>query len=343
MKKKKMIIIVAVLLLVLAVAAVVLLRMKGKDDAPPEEEPDPVVPAPIVYELKKDTASVVALPVGESVIVTEEKPKKEEKKEEKKDSKEEADKQDEKDDKGKKDDKESKKSKKEKKKDKKAKKDKEKESETADAEKDAKEGEAKQPKAEKETGPEITLSVTYHYAELPEPVQRIQSYYELLTAEDFGFVPVDEKIMVTKSPDFEAPGGTVNLVHPIEGEGEESLFSLQIAWQADGTVSVAVAQIAGGIVEPPKPQPMTLEEAEDFFYNSDPALFGLSGDSMRDYEIFALDGTVLVGTTPCLRMNVYQQNEKTGTNEIVGQYLLSNTGYQLYWVGADGQLQEISH
>lgn len=328
MKKKKILIIVAAILLVAAVAAVLLLRMKGKEKDP-VEEPDPVVPAPIVYELK-DTASVVALPVGESIVVTEEKPKKEEKKEK--------DKQEEKEEKEDKQDKKSKKDKKKKGKD----------AEAEDVEQknndQAEEAESEAGAAEpaEKAGPEITVSVTYHYAGLPEAVKRIQGYCALLTAEDFGFVPVDEKIMEAKLPDFEAPDGTVHLVRPIEGEGEEeSLFSLQIAWQADDAFSVTVARIAGGIVEPPKPQPMTLEEAEDFFYNSDPALFGLSGDSMEDYEIFALDGAVLVGTTPCLRMNVYQKNEKTGTNEIAGQYLLSNTGYELYWIGMDGKIQEI--
>lgn len=329
-KKKKILIIVVAVLLVAAVAAVLLFRMKGKDKDP-VEEPDPVVPAPIMYEVK-DFASVVAIPVGESIIVTEEKPKKveEEKKPSDQDDKDQKDKEDtEADQDG--EEKVSKKSKKDKKKDQDQKPAEEQETEQSSA--DAEPAE--------EAGPDITVSVTYHYAGLPTPEKRIRGYCELLTAEDFGFIPIDEKIMATKLPDLEAPEGNVNLVHPVGEEGEESLFSLQIAWQADGTFSVTVAQIAGGIVVPPAPQPITLEEAEDFFYNSDPAVFGLSGDSMEDYEIYALDGAVLVGTVPCLRMNVYEKDEVTGTNKIAGQYLLSNTGLQLYWVGNDGEIKEI--
>ena len=33
---------------------------------------------------------------------------------------------------------------------------------------------------------------------------------------------------------------------------------------------------------------------------------------MDNYQVLALDGAVLVGTTPCLRMNVYKKDEKTG-------------------------------
>jgi hypothetical protein len=86
---------------------------------------------------------------------------------------------------------------------------------------------------------------------------------------------------------------------------------------------------------------MTLNQAIDFMYECDPADLGLSGESMAEYDIMPMDGAVLVGTTPCQRMNVYGRDSKTGTNVIAGQYLLSGDGRYLYYVNEDGTLEAV--
>ena len=300
-KKKKLIIIIAVVLVLAAVAAVVLLRMKGKDDD--GEGENPIVPAPIEYRLDKET-SVVALPVGTSIEVREEKPEKEDKKAED-------------------------------------------EEESASSE----DAESASTDEEREEGPAITVSVTYHYKGFSGHIERIKNYCDLLMAEDFGFVPVDEKVMKTKLPSFEKLAGTACLVRPVgaenaseessdEGGESESLFMIQLQWNVDD-FSVTVGEIEGGIVAPPAPKPMTLTEAVDYFHTLIPSVLGLEGETMDNYQVLALDGAVLVGTTPCLRMNVYKKDEKTGTNGIAGQYLFSNTGRELYWVGLNGEITQV--
>lgn len=357
MKKKKIIIIaVLVLLLAGAAAAVFFMRGKGGEEAPPEVKEDPIVKAPIVYEVEKNT--VIALPAGDKVTVREHKHEEEPAPEEEKDESKDKDESEDKDkDKGK-----------DKKKDKKKDKDKDKD-ESKDGDKDESKDKDKSDDAEavntadqssdsskeekKPAGPEITVLTTYRYEDLPQPLDRVRNYCELLTAEDFGFVPVDEKIMKSKLPTFEESAGSLRLVRPItavvEGEeGEEpakpeskALFSLEISWEGE-RCSVTVGRIEGGIVVPPEPKPMTLHEAMDYFYNRHPSQLGLPGESMRDYRVYPLDGMVMVGTTACMQLNVYSIDPETGTTEIAGQYLMAPSGVQLYHIGSDGQLEELA-
>lgn len=333
MKKKKVILIV-VAVLILAAAAVALFFLRGGkgNEKPPEEEPLPEIPAPVVYELEEN--AVIAVPVGKGIIVREEKPKPpEEPKEEKEESE---DKSEEKTDQKNKKDKGGDQSQEESK-DKDKSKDKQKNGTKPSGSAPAGDSSA-QPQ---EKPSKVVVSVIYHYEGLPKPVERLQGYCALLMAPDFGFVPVDADVIETVLPSFEEGIGHVNLVRPMPDreEDNEALFSVQIDWTGE-LFSVTVGQIEGGIVVPPQPDPMTLFEAMDFFYQQDPARLGLPGESMQDYRVYAMDGLAMVGQTPCMRLNVYSTNPETGTTEIAGQYLMNSTGSQVYRVGA-GELEEL--
>ena len=324
--KKKLLIAGAVILLAVAAAAIFFLRGRGggeEGSLPEEPEPLPVVPAPIVYEIK-DMASVVALPVGESIVVTEEIPEEPEEEEEA-----------------------------------------EAESEEESSEEDASTGDASAGDSSTEELSEelseeeraaaaaeklaelTTVLVTYHYQGLKEPLERLGSYCDLLTAEDFGFVPIDVNRMKTKMKPVEGESGSLQLVREI-GSGEEEaaeneekqMLSLTIGWNPEECY-VTVAQIDGGIVPPPKREPLTLSQAVDYFYKQKPADLGLSGVSMREYQVFALDGAVMVDGIPCLRMNVYSKDPDTNTNVIAGQYLMSGDGVQLYFMDGDGVVHDL--
>lgn len=201
--------------------------------------------------------------------------------------------------------------------------------------------------AEKESHP-LTVAVTYHYEGIPAVQSRVELYCSLLTAEDFGFVPVDGEMMETVLPTFEEiTEGAIHLVLPIRTDKsgaevkEATLFSLQISWNAEKCV-ITVGRIAGKIVVP-RPEnnyrpPLTIATAVDYFYSCHPSQFGLPGESMDVYQVLPLDGAVLVGTMPCLRINVYAIDERTGTNVIAGQYLLADNGMQLYRIDEKGNI-----
>lgn len=204
---------------------------------------------------------------------------------------------------------------------------------------------------EKKKSHPLTVALTYHYEGVPSLLSRVAFYCSMLTEEDFGFVPVDDAMMETELPVFEElTEGAVHLVLPIKTDKsgaavrEETLFSLQISWNEEKCL-VTVGQIAGKIVKPKQESsyrpPLTLATAVEYFYTCHPSQLGLPGESMEVYQVLPLDGAVLVGTMPCLRINVYATDERTGTNVIAGQYLLADNGMQLYRIDNKGNITEM--
>ncbi|MBR2481347.1 MAG: hypothetical protein IKB58_00635 [Oscillospiraceae bacterium] len=348
LSKKKLIL----LLVVLAIAAAAFFFLRGRGDDPEGEEPpveeevvkeDPVISAPTAYALDEGL-EIMALPVGRSVVVKAHTPTEEELMalaEELAAAEAEAEAEagptveqlgaaiD--------------------------------EEETGEAEEGAEEAPAEE--EELVLPPAYT---TYIYTGEGANVERLQLYCELLMAEDFGFVPVDEEMIEIRKPKFTEPSGSLHLVRPVQGKdyveevnlaekGEEKhmeyvpseskelegefLTSLRIEWDEEA-LRITPAMIEGAIVIPPPPEPMTLAEAVDHMYSLPPELLGLEGESMEPYLVFPIDGSVMVEGSPAMRMYVYSKSE-SGTNVFEGQYLLANGGHTIYAVQDDGSLLAI--
>ncbi len=190
-----------------------------------------------------------------------------------------------------------------------------------------------------------TIAKTYYYAQVPDLAASVAAYANMLTDEDSGFVPVDEENFKIELPNFTNPIGSVRLVRPIEHEGENPsnlLFTMEMNWQED-QLDVTLAQKEGHIAkksekETPQSPSMTYTQAVDYFYSLNPSELGLNGKSMQEYDVFVLDGAVLVGSSPCMRVNVYQTDPQTNTNEIVGTYLFSGADRLVYQIGKGNQI-----
>ncbi len=205
------------------------------------------------------------------------------------------------------------------------------------------------PEKKEEKVDPLAVLVTYHYEGLADPLSRASLYCNLLVAEDFGFTPVDETMQVGELPTFEEPVGSVILARAIGvdeagNKVKNTLFYLEISWD-ETKCYVTVGQYTGRIRQPKQEvntrPPLTLQTAVDYFYSRHPSDFCLEGDSMAVYDVLPLDGAVLVGTTPCLRINVYAIDERTGTNVLAGQYLLADNGMTLSYVDTDGAIREL--
>ena len=352
---KKKLIILLVLVLAIAAAAFFFQRSRGGDSSEeeiPEEEEvvkeDPVVSAPTAYALDEGL-EIMALPVGQSVVVKAHKPTVEELTAlaEELAAAEAA-----------------------------AKAETTVEQLGAELEGDgeAAEGEDGETPEEGEETPaeeeELVLPpayTTYIYSGEGADVERLKLYCDLLTAEDFGFIPVDEEMIETKMPKFTEPSGSLHLVRAVRGndyveevnlaeKGEEEhmeyvplaepkelegefLTSLRIEWDEEA-LRITPAMIEGAIVIPPPPEPMTLAEAVDHMYSLPPEILGLEGESMEPYMVFPIDGSVMVEGAPAMRMYIYSKSE-SGTNVFEGQYVLSNGGHRIFKVQSDGSLLEI--
>jgi hypothetical protein len=212
---------------------------------------------------------------------------------------------------------------------------------------------------------EVELVTTYRYVNLPVDL-RVRDYCTLLTAEDFGFVPVDENMIETELPDFEKVRyGKIYLARPIvektettetNDEGEEVVtvtetktgfvFLMRISWGINWC-AVTPEVWEGDIRKPPAENSgtimgtgMTLTQAVDHVKAMSPQKLGLDGDTMENYKVYALDGAAMVNDTYCLRLNIYSDSDHQ-TNAVEGQYLLSCDGLHMYQLTESGKVRQL--
>ena len=193
----------------------------------------------------------------------------------------------------------------------------------------------------------MKIRVAYRYENMEDPLQEVTDYAALLVSKDYGFAPVDETVKQIPLPEFTEESGSLMLVHPgektQEGDQVEALFSLRLHWKGDAC-DVEVCQVPQELVEleeSVQSEPMTITEAVGYLYGMTLDVLGLEGNSMLEYQVLAMNGAVLVEGTPCLQLNVYGEDPVTGTNQLAGQYLLSNLDRSLYAIASEGLVKEL--
>lgn len=172
--------------------------------------------------------------------------------------------------------------------------------------------------------PEVQQFI-YTYAELPQGGPVAQTYVETLIAEENGFLVVDEENKAAEAPDYTAVEGTVLLVKPADQEGK--LFRIRLDW-TETSCTVAVDQ-PGGSMQKEEASSMTVAEAIDYVKSLSPAALGLEGNSMEPYNVYNIDGLVMVDGVPCMEFRVYSRSEE-GTNDVAGIYLISGDKSKIY-------------
>ena len=193
---------------------------------------------------------------------------------------------------------------------------------------------------ETEEKPSESDTVVYRYEGFEATGSLVEAYVVLMNTVDTGFCIVDDTLAETEAPDYEAEEGSVHLAR--NGAEEGKVMSIQMAW-SQGCCTVTVETLTGEITEPPVPEAMTISEAEDYVRSMSPARLGLAGTSMQEYNIYVIDGTVLVDGIPCIRLNVYRDDGKAETNEVVGIYFLSADKAHIYKLDVKrGVAEEVS-
>lgn len=175
---------------------------------------------------------------------------------------------------------------------------------------------------------------TYRYEGFQNPQEIMSAYINLLTLDDVGFDSVDDSLVRQEEAlDLESQTGNVHLAHSLP---EDMVLDLHLSWTEKNCL-VKIDAIEGKITDPPQEidsaysnAPMSLTEALDRVKSLDPAKLGLPGQSMDEYEIYSEMGSVLIGGTPCIRLNVYHNSQEDGTNENVGNLFISSDGQHLY-------------
>jgi len=176
------------------------------------------------------------------------------------------------------------------------------------------------------------------------PGAAVQSYKELLSSEEQGYLLIDgETGELAEEPDFAAETGEILLKKESSEEGK--LISVGLAWKKKNctvTVSLAEGQLPKLETVEPETVTMNLVEIVDFVGRLSPTDLGLEGKSMDDYEVYAIEGAVLVDNRSCIKINVYSK-EEVGSNSIKGEYLLTPDGAHIYELNAElGKVTELT-
>lgn len=196
-----------------------------------------------------------------------------------------------------------------------------------------------------------SVRVMYTYVDLTDAGAEAANYVSQLVSKD-GLYVVDEEFVRTDAPDFTVPEGEVLLAKNLpktetagaaEGGSEpvDMVLTVRLSWQP-GTCVIVGDQEEGQVTNPPREDrpssgaTMSMNGALDYVKSLPPSVLGLSGESMDDYKVYALEGSAMVNGMACIRMKVYSRDNPNGTNRIVGSYLLSNDGQHLY------QLDEVA-
>jgi hypothetical protein len=124
---------------------------------------------------------------------------------------------------------------------------------------------------------------------------------------------------------------------PEEAEEENRVCLVQLDWTAD-SCTVTLKYQEGVIQQRPVEtesssgggSSLTLATAIDYLKSFNPADIGLDGTSMEDYQIYALDGVILVDNTACLHLKVYRSDNPQQTNQVAGNFLLTGDKQHLY-------------
>lgn len=196
-----------------------------------------------------------------------------------------------------------------------------------------------------------SVRVMYTYVDLTDAGAEAANYVSQLVSKD-GLYVVDEEFVRTDAPDFTVPEGEVLLAKNLpkagtagaaDGDSEpvDMVLTVRLSWEP-GTCVIVGDQEEGQVTSPSQGNrpssgaTMSMNGALDYVKGLPPSVLGLSGESMAEYKVYALEGSAMVNGMPCIRMKVYSQDNPNGTNSIAGSYLLSNDGQHLY------QLDEVA-
>lgn len=189
---------------------------------------------------------------------------------------------------------------------------------------------------------EVDERYTYIY-ELNSFADVMDRYLDVVMGSEYGFYITDASYVVQEErPELLDESGALILarnatVPEDEEPGEAQVFQLVVGWsEASANLAVRVSDAPGKITFPKKEEPEGGAGAQEpssvslqmeQLRNMSPALLGLPGNSMDNYNIFPVDGFVKVNNQDCRRFNLY---ERSNPATIAGTYFFSVDQEHIY-------------
>lgn len=206
------------------------------------------------------------------------------------------------------------------------------------------------------------LVYRFVYEDLPEGGNSVKDYMLALTDWNVGFLVINSEGNMDKPPDFNAERGTLYLSRKnlksftdlsMRLDWNQNRLMIQ-AWQEDINDPFIAPEPSADWASPeakaddpntPKPDALatpvtettilTAQEGVSFLKSLPPSLLGLSGTSMKQYNLYYTEGTAKVDNMVCMRIQVYSLGQASGTNEFLGTYLLATDASHLYHLASN--------
>lgn len=181
----------------------------------------------------------------------------------------------------------------------------------------------------------------YTYTGFADTKAAAEAYAQQVLDGGIGFTVVDDGFVEQETlPEFTGTEGKISLARDSEESGR--LYSVVVEWTQENCV-IRVDIPEGEITQPKEPVESTLGEKLTHFKALSPAALGLEGTSMEEYEVYAMNGTVLVDDHACLQISVYSKDNPHETNETCGIFLVTSDELHIYRLDKEsGTITEVN-
>lgn len=176
-----------------------------------------------------------------------------------------------------------------------------------------------------EAAPAEEVEPYIYFYELTSPADAVNRYLDVMLGGEQGFSLVDEEYLVQEErPELADEDGMLVVARNSELQ-EGHVFRVAIGWSdSNDNLTVRVSAPEGNVHKPEpkkKPEAASLDEHMSQILAMPPSELGLPGESMEEYEIYAMGGFVKVDDLDCRRFTIYTREDP---GSIAGIYLISS-------------------
>lgn len=170
---------------------------------------------------------------------------------------------------------------------------------------------------------------TYIY-ELNGTAAIMNRYLDLVLGGEEGFSLVDETYLILEErPELEDAEGALMIAKTSAVEGH--VFQLVIGWsEASDNLAIRVSVPEGQLHQPEKvdpPKPASLSEQMERIQSMSPSQLALPGNSMDEYDVYAIEGFVKIDGMDCRRFHIYEAGD---SYSLAGIIFLSGDQQHVY-------------
>lgn len=192
--------------------------------------------------------------------------------------------------------------------------------------------------------------ISYVYNELENSGVSVEKYVALLTGPDYEFGIVNAAGKSVPPPDYTQEEGFVVLSRG--NISTQAMLRVTVIWELNAcTINLYRVDALPARTDPSEPRReisptgevvtadpaaaaaeggKSAEEVVRFFENISPSALGLPGETMAQYNVYYMDGKVLINGESCGRVRIYEISYPEESNHFMGTFLISADSGRIY-------------